>query len=89
VLECIRLFVGGLMGETAGLASPGLDELRWHKPVRPGDEITVRAEVTAVVPSQSRADRGRVQFLISGLDASGEPAVTTRGSFVIARRPPG
>ncbi len=86
-LKCIRLFVDGLMSETAGLASPGLDELRWLKPVRPGDQITARAEVTEVAGSKSRPDRGRVHFLIAGVDDAGEPVMTAKGFFFIARRP--
>ncbi|MBI4638409.1 MAG: MaoC family dehydratase [Candidatus Rokubacteria bacterium] len=86
-LKCIRLFVDGLMRETAGLASPGLDELRWLKPVRPGARITARATVTEVGESTSRPDRGRVHFLISGVDESGEPVMTAKGLFFVARRP--
>ena len=86
-LKCIRLFVDGLMRDTAGLASPGVDELRWLKPVRPGDRVTARAEVTEVGASRSKPDRGRVHFLISGVDAAGEPVMTVRGFFFVARRP--
>ena len=88
-LRCIRMFVDGLMAQTAGLASPGLDELRWHKPVRAGEVITARAEVIEVAESRSRPDRGRVHFLISGVDASGEPVMSAKGFFFVARRPLG
>ncbi len=43
-----------------GMGSPGLDEVRWHKPVRPGDTIVMEAEVTAAKPSETRDDRGYV-----------------------------
>ena len=43
ILKCIRLFVDGLMRDTAGLASPGLDELRWFKPVRAGEQLAEAA----------------------------------------------
>lgn len=86
-LKCIRLFVDGLMRDTAGLASPGLDELRWHKPVRSGDRITARAEVIEVGESRSHPDRGRVHFRIYGVDGSGEPVMSTKGFFFVARRP--
>ena len=87
LLKCIRLFVDGVMRETAGLASPGLDEVRWLKPVRAGDVITARAEVIEVAESKSRADRGRVHFLIYGVDAAGERVVAAHGPFLVARRP--
>ena len=43
----------------ASMGSPGLDELRWKLPVRPGDTLRVRGEVIASEPSKSRPDRGR------------------------------
>jgi acyl dehydratase len=89
LLKCIRLFVDGLMAQTAGLASPGLDEVRWLKPVRAGDRITVRAEVIEVGDSRSRPDRGRVHMRIYGVDESGDTVVSTQGLFFIARRKPG
>ena len=43
----------------ASMGSPGLDELRWKLPVRPGDTLRVRGEVIVSEPSKSRPDRGR------------------------------
>lgn len=88
ILECVRLFVDGLMRDTAGLASPGLDELRWFKPVRPGDVITAGAEVVEVAESRSSPDRGHVHFRIYGVDESGETVLSTKGLFFVARRSP-
>jgi len=85
-LKCVRPFVDQVMRETAGLSSPGLDEVRWLKPVKAGDLITARAEVTKVEES-SRPDRGKVHFHIFGTDAAGETVVSMRGLFFIARRP--
>jgi acyl dehydratase len=86
-LKCIRLFVDQVMRETAGLSSPGLSEVSWFKPVKPGEPITARAEVTKVEPSETRPDRGKVHFHIFGTDAAGKPVVSMRGFFFIARRP--
>lgn len=86
VLKSVRLFVDGIMGRTAGLASPGLDEVRWLKPVRAGDVIRVRVEVVEVAESKSRPDRGRVHFVIYGLDATGERVASAKGPFFVARR---
>ena len=85
-LKCIRPFVDVVMRETAGLSSPGLDEVRWLKPVKAGDVITARAEVTKVEDS-SRSDRGKVHFHIFGTDQDGQKVVSMRGMFFIARRP--
>lgn len=86
ILKCIRLYIDGLMKDTAGLGAPGLQELRWLKPVRPGDRITACAEVLAVEPSQSRPDQGKVHFRIFGTDDGGEEVVSAQGLFFIRRR---
>ena len=52
-----------LYDEAAVLPSPGLDAIRWLKPLRPGETILVRATAKEVVPSQSKPDRGIVRFL--------------------------
>lgn len=50
----------------AAIGSPGMDELRWHKPVRPGDTLRTEAEILEKRPSRSKPDRGtlRVAFAI-------------------------
>ncbi len=53
----MRLFVNYLPGP-ASLGSPGVDELRWLKPVRPGDILKLRITVHKVKPSKSKPDRG-------------------------------
>lgn len=53
-----RLFVDGLLVKTAAMGSPGLDELRWLQPVRPGDRLQGRVEVMDIRPSRSKPDRG-------------------------------
>ena len=52
------LFVAHYLPGPASLGSPGVDELRWLKPVRPGDELTLRVTVHRVKPSRSKPDRG-------------------------------
>jgi len=54
----MRLFVEHYLPGRASLGSPGVDELRWLKPVRPGDELTLRITVHQVKPSRSKPDRG-------------------------------
>ena len=50
-----RLVVDGFVNASASLGSPGVDELRWLKPVRPGDELAVRFEVTETIPSKKQS----------------------------------
>ena len=54
----MRLFVEYYLPGPASLGSPGVDELRWLKPVRPGDRLTLRITVHKVKPSSSKPDRG-------------------------------
>ena len=54
----MRLFVEHYLPDQASLGSPGVDELRWIKPVRPGDELTLRVTVRKIKPSRSKPDRG-------------------------------
>ena len=54
----MRLFVEHYLPGPASLGSPGVNELRWLKPVRPGDELTLRITVHKVKPSRSKPDRG-------------------------------
>ena len=57
---CMRLFVTHYLSHVASLASPGMDELRWPNPVRPGDLLHLRTTILSVRPSQSKPDRGLV-----------------------------
>ena len=57
----MRLLVDGLLGQAASLGSPGLDSLRWLKPVRPGDTLTARITFIDCRLSNTRPDRGIVR----------------------------
>jgi acyl dehydratase len=57
----MRLMCDGYLLESSCLGSPGLEELRWHKPVRPGDALRLRVEVLEQTPSQRIPDRGTVR----------------------------
>ncbi len=56
----MRLFVTHYLSHVASLASPGMDELRWPTPVRPGDLLHLRTTIVSVRPSQSKPGRGLV-----------------------------
>jgi len=71
------------------LGSPGLDEIRWKAPVRPGDVLRVVAEVLESRPSSSKPDRGIVRILFSTLNQRGETVATFIGNQLCRRRPAG
>jgi acyl dehydratase len=68
----MRLFVEHYLSKVATLPSPGLDELRWVRPVRPGDVLRVRVTVTEARRSRSKPDRGLVRSLVEVLNQNGE-----------------
>jgi acyl dehydratase len=60
----MRLLVDHYISRVACLGSPGADKLRWLKPVRPGDEISLRVTVLEATRSKSRPDRGTVRSFV-------------------------
>ena len=72
----------------ASLASPGLDEMRWPKPVRPGDTLSVRVTVLKTVPSKSKPDRGAVTSFVEVINQVGEVVMTLKVVNIIAKRTP-
>ena len=69
------------------LGSPGFDELRWLRPVLPGDTLRAAAEVIEVRPSASRSDRGAVRFRCTTLNQKNEPVQTVFCNQLLKRRP--
>ena len=57
----MRLFADHYLSRVASLASPGIDELRWPAPVRPGDQLRLRTTIVEARPSRSKAGRGLVR----------------------------
>jgi len=83
----MRLLCEGLIKDTISLGSPGIDQMRWVKPVRPGDTLSLRLTVTEVVPSRSKPDRGIVRSLMELRNQHGEIVVTIQGMSLLGRRP--
>jgi acyl dehydratase len=83
----MRLFVDHYLTHVASLASPGVDELRWIKPVRPGDTLSIRVTVLKAAPSKSKPDRGVVTSGVEVLNQADEVVMTVRAVNFIARRP--
>lgn len=74
----MRLFVQHYLSKVATLPSPGIDELRWVRPVRPGDTLRVRVTVVEARRSQSKPDRGLVRGLVEVLNQTGELVMSFR-----------
>ncbi len=72
---------------TGNLGSSGFDELRWLRPVYPGDTLRAAAEVIEVRPSSTRPDRGTVRFRCTALNQRNEPVQTMICNQLLKRRP--
>jgi acyl dehydratase len=83
----MRLYVDRYLSHVASLASPGVDELRWPNPVRPGDTLRVRVTVLEARPSRSKADRGVVRGKIEAFNQRDELVISMIGISIIGRRP--
>lgn len=86
----MRMFVDGLLAERApSMGSPGVDELRWLKPVRPGDTVTLTLHVVETRASRSKPDRGLVIVRHELRNQSGETVMTMLSKGFFPRRPAG
>ena len=83
-----RLVVDALIKNARAMRAPGIDEVQWLKPVRPGDRLTVRAEVLNKRASRSRPGMGFVGFRFEVRNQAGEPVMTLACSLMVARRSP-
>lgn len=83
----MRLMVDGFIRDSSSMGSPGIDELRWVKPVRPGDELTLTMVVREVLPSRSKPDRGIIKSEYDLKNQAGETVMTLKGMGMYGRRP--
>jgi acyl dehydratase len=82
----MRLFVDTLLGKTDSIASPGVDEVRWLRPVRPGDTLRGRFTVIAANPSKSRPTMGILRSRCEMFNQRDELVMTFAGTHFIGRR---
>jgi len=82
----MRLFVDNYLSRCASLGSPGVDELRWLKPVRPGDELLLRVTVSEVTRSRSKPDRGLLRSYIEVLNQHDEIVMTMKALNLLLYR---
>ena len=83
----MRMFFEAVFRDAASMGSPGIDELRWVKPVRPGDTLHFRATVLEATPSRSKPDRGVVRTFCELLNQHGEVVMSLKPVNFILRRP--
>ena len=83
----MRLVVDGFLNDSTSMGSPGLDEIRWILPVRPGDTLTVTAETLESRPSSSKLDRGVVVTMWRATNQHGQLVCTVKGMGMFGRRP--
>ena len=83
----MRLFAAHFLSPASSLASPGIDELRWLKPVRPGDVLSLRVTVTEARRSRSKPDQGIVRSLVEVLNQRGEIVMSLKPISLIRCRP--
>ena len=75
--------------EQAGLGSPGIDVLRWLKPVYPGDTISVASKVIEVTPSRSKPEIGSMRSEVVVTNQADEPVMTFTSIVLMRKRPAG
>ena len=85
----MRIGVDGLFLGSTSLGSPGLDELKWLRPVRPDDPLTLTVEVLEARPSRSKPDRGSVKLSYVLVNGAGESVFSMVAWVMFGRRTPG
>ena len=83
----MRILVTSVTGKAASMGSPGVDEIRWIKPVYAGDTLTVVLNVLDTRASQSKPDRGIVHTQWEATNQRGELVCTVKGMGMYGRRP--
>jgi len=83
----MRLLVESDFKPAGGIIGAGFDDMRWPRPVRPGDELHVESEVLEVRPSKSRPDQGLIKVRTTTLNQNNEPVQVFVGNLIVLRRP--
>ncbi|BAQ47019.1 MULTISPECIES: MaoC family dehydratase [Methylobacterium] len=85
----MRLLVDSEMRIAGGIIGAGMDEVRWPKPLRPGDTIRLESEVLEVRPSRSRPSQGLAKVRTTTLNQHGEAVQVLVANLLVVRRPEG
>jgi acyl dehydratase len=82
----MRMIFDAFVQNSASMGAPGVDEVRWLLPIRPGDALTLRATVAEARLSRSRPDMGLVRFDFELFNQNGARVMTLASSLMIGRR---
>jgi len=82
----MRLLVEGGLPLAGGIIGAGVEEVRWPRPVRPGDRLRVESQVLEVRPSRSRPEQGIAKVRTTTLNQNGEPVQTMTSNLVVQRK---
>ena len=85
----MRMLTDGFLRDASFMGAPGVEEVNWLAPVRPGDRINARATVLETRPSRSRPNVGFVKFRFELVDAADKPVMILIVSPMFGRRPTG
>jgi len=85
----MRMIADGFILDSSSMGGPGVDEVRWLKPLRPGTNIRVRSTVLDTRASNSRPEMGLVKFLFEVIDDAGATLTTLTTTLMFGRRQPG
>jgi acyl dehydratase len=85
----MRMIADGFLLDSSSMGGPGIDEVNWLKPLRPGTIIRVRSTVLETRASNSRPEMGLVRFLFEVIDESDAALTTMRTTLMLGRRESG
>src|SRR5689334_21972309 len=83
----MRLLVASELKPAGGIIGGGFDEMRWPRPVRPGDELRVETEVLEVRASKSRPDQGLIKVRATTINQNNAPVQVSLGHLIVRCRP--
>ena len=84
----MRMLFDGFVARTASLGSPGVNEVRWIAPLRPGDNLMLDVDVMEARVSRSRPDTGIVTFKSTARNAAGQALCEMISPIIVGRREP-
>ena len=84
----MRLYADNFLSPASSLASPGLDELRWHRPVRPGDVLSLRVTILETRRSRKTPGQGIVLSFVEVLNQRGEVVMSLKPVSLVRCREP-
>jgi acyl dehydratase len=85
----MRMIADGFLLDSSSMGGPGVDEVRWLKPLRPGTRIRIRSTVLDARASNSRPELGLVKFMFEMLDDADAILTTLSTTLMFGRRQPG